>query len=240
MKRIWNPIVIALVLAIGAGLVVFWYTRGAEDRAIADQQPVGVLVSTQSIPTGTTLQAAQDQGLADTDQVPLNLQPVGSIPAVSAQNSTLIAQREIPAGQVLMTGDFAAELPKSVSLSIPEGLVAVSVLLEDPAKIGSFLRPESEIAIFDTTGGANTSRARATRLLLDRVKVLAIGPVTARDATTAGDAAWSGRLVTVAVDQTQAQKLVHGIQTGALYMALLGDNTVLKPNSGVSDSNLFN
>jgi hypothetical protein len=46
--------------------------------------------------------------------------------------------------------------------------------------------------------------------------------------------------VTVAVDQGQAEKLIHGIQAGVLYLALLGDNTSLESSAGVNNVSLFN
>ena len=122
--------------------------------------------------------------------------------------------------------------------------MAVSVLLDDPAKVGPFLRPGSIIAIFETiTQPAKTPGApslRTTRLLLDRAEVLAVGPVTQQQQADAADDAWQARLVTVAVDQLQAEKLVQGIQTGTPYMALLGENTVVHQTAGVNDSDLFN
>jgi hypothetical protein len=42
------------------------------------------------------------------------------------------------------------------------------------------------------------------------------------------------------VDQSQAEKLIHGIQAGVLYLALLGENTALEPSAGVNNINLFN
>ena len=44
MKR-WLPIILAVVLAIIAAGLVFFYTRGAEQRVLDEQQPVTVLVS---------------------------------------------------------------------------------------------------------------------------------------------------------------------------------------------------
>ena len=52
MNRRVVPIVIAVVLAIVAGALVFFFARSAENRALADEQPVNVLVTTQPIPQG--------------------------------------------------------------------------------------------------------------------------------------------------------------------------------------------
>ena len=63
---------------------------------------------------------------------------------------------------------------------------------------------------------------------------------TEQQEATATPDAWSASLVTLAATQEQAQKLIQAFQTGAPYMALLGENTSLKQSAGVSDLDLFN
>jgi pilus assembly protein CpaB len=120
--------------------------------------------------------------------------------------------------------------------------MAVSVLLEDPAKVGQFLRPGSRIAVFDTVkvppAEGESEPVVQTLPLLDGIEVLAIGPTTQQQASTATDETWQATLVTVAVDQAQAEKLIHGIQAGVLYLALLGENTSLESSPGVNNINL--
>lgn len=229
MKKPIVPLLIALVLAIGAGVAVYAFARSADERAIAEQQPVPVLVSAGVIPAGTTLQAAVDGGLIEQSVVPQSLRPASALAEVSGTSAGLIATADLPAGQVILDGAFAPEVPDVAPIDVPEGMLAVSVLLEAPAKVGPFLRPGSSIAVYDTaslgTSQAGGTEVLATRAILDRVMVLAIGPVTEQGEDGAGDGAWDQTLVTVAVDDAQAAKLIHGAQTGSLYLALLGDGT---------------
>ena len=243
MKKPIFPLLIALVLAIGAGVAIFAFARSSDERAIADQQPVPVLVSAALIPAGTTLQAAVDDGLIQESFVPLALRPASAIAEVSGTTGGLIATTDLPAGQVILDGAFAADVPDVPPIDIPDGLMAVSVLLEAPAKVGPCLRPGSAIAIFDTAGlgtpegGGN--EVLATRAILDKVTVLAIGPVTEKDEDSAGDGAWDQTLVTVAVDDVQAARLIHAAQTGALYLALLGDGTAPAGSTQVTNAELL-
>jgi pilus assembly protein CpaB len=245
MNRRIVPIVIAVLLALAAGLVVFFFARSAENRVVASDQPVNVLVTTQPIPKGTTLQAAADAGAVQQTQVPLRLRPEGAVEAVNAANAGMLAVNDLPASQMVLDGAFAATMPITASnaLQVPEGMVALSVPLGDPNKVGTFLRPGSEVGIFATVppsgdnpaGGAGTT----TRLMLDRVLVLAVGPVTAEQAASATSDAWASPLITVAVTQEQAEKLIQGMQDSAPYMVLLGQNTSLKQSAGVGDQDLF-
>lgn len=244
MKRPVIPILLALVLAIGAGVAVYFYARGTENRVLQEQQPVAVLVSADVIPAGTTLGQAQADGLVNQTQVSEKLRPAQGIEAVTSANSELVALADVPAGQMLLTTSFGTAPEQAVALRVPDGLMAVTVQLQDPQKVGAFLRPGSQIAVFDTVKlpakVVGEEPAFATRPLLDRIEVLAVGAVAEQQEATATADAWNASLVTVAVNQEQAQKLVHGSQTGALTMALLGQDTALKPSVGVTDANLFN
>lgn len=244
MKRPVIPILIALVLAIGAGAAVFFYARSTENRVLQEQQPVSVLVSSETIPAGTSLAKASADGLLSQTQVSEKLRPADGIESVSAANGALVALADVPAGQMLLTSSFGAAPEQAVAVRVPDGLMAVTVQLEDPQKVGTFLRPGSQIAVFDTVKLPSTEVGAepvfATRPLLDRVEVLAVGSVAEAQEATATADSWNAKLVTVAVDQQQAQKLVHGSQTGVLTLALLGENTALKPSVGVTDSDLFN
>jgi pilus assembly protein CpaB len=243
MKRPIVPIVIAVLLAIVAGLLVFVYTRGAEDRAVEGQRVVSVLLSSSVIPLGMTLGDANAEGLIKSTEVTERLKPVGSLSEVTSENSGLVALGDIASGQILMSSSFGLAVPVSAPLPVPDGMLAVTISIEVPAKVGSFLRPGSEVAVFDTVttpgDGPDAPPVLTTRVLLDRTQVLAIGDVTAAQQSTATPDAWQNTLVTLAVDQIQAEKLVHATKTGSLYMGLLGETTTLKPSTGVNEQNLF-
>ncbi|MEI6404790.1 MAG: RcpC/CpaB family pilus assembly protein [Actinomycetes bacterium] len=137
----------------------------------------------------------------------------------------------------------AEVLPAVGPLSVPSGMFAVSVDLADAAHVGRFLRPGSHIMILDTVAMPATSTdpspQKITRILLSNVLVLAIANHTTSDQVDSTLTDASNFLVTVAVTQKQAEKLVHGIQTGALYMALLNGTTQVIPDGGVNDANIF-
>lgn len=243
MKKPIIPIIVALVLAIGAGVAVYFFARSSDERAVASQQPVPVLVSAGLIPAGMSLQSAMDEGLVEQMTVPARLSPPSAVSEVNGANADLIAPADVPAGQLILDGTFTTEVPDIVPIDVPEGQMAVSVLLEAPAKVGPFLRPGSIISVFDTAGltepGSAGTEVLTTRMILDQVTVLAIGPVTERDEGSADSSAWDQTLVTIAVNQQQAQKLVHGAQTGALYLALLADGATPTAGTTLTNADLF-
>jgi pilus assembly protein CpaB len=62
----------------------------------------------------------------------------------------------------------------------------------------------------------------------------------ATDDASPGAAPQTGTvLVTVAVSQREAERLVHAAQTGMLYLALLTESSHLTPGPGVDNHSLF-
>lgn len=248
MKR-WLPIVLAVVLAVIAAGLVFFYTRGAEQRVLDEQQPVTVLVSSSTIPRGISLGDAVAGGLAEQTQVPADMAPTGAISGVTPENSGLIAINQVNPGQILLSTNFAAELPDVTPVAIPDGLIAISISLGDVQRVGNFLRPGAEVVVFNSysTGaapaeGEATTQGLTTRVLVDRALVLGVGETaTAQTTNPDGTAATQvpSSLITLGVDQGEAEKIIQASQTGALYFGLLGDGTEIVLSNGTTDGNLF-
>jgi pilus assembly protein CpaB len=224
----------AITLAVAAAWAVFAYTASTEERVISAQGPVTAVVAVKELSSGTSFAAALASGAVEQRTVTLASRPAGSIETLDDIDRRYVALADVPVGRVLLLSDFAPQLPDVGPLQVPDGLVAVSVALSDPARVGSFLRPGSVIAIFSTNESSGGSERR-TRLLLPRADVVAVGSAVSADSSGADDST----LVTVAVTQREAERLVHGIQTGTLYFGLLNSKTILKPSTGVADSSLF-
>lgn len=239
MKRVL-PIVLAVVLALIAAGIVFFYTRGAEQRVLDEQQPVAVLVTTGTIPVGMPLGDAVSGGLVESTQVPSTMAPAGAISAVTADNTALVALNTINPGQILLTSSFVTELPKAEAVPVPDGMIAISLTLGDPQRVGNFVRPGSEVVIFDTySGGGETGTT--TRVLLPKVMVLAVGDSTSSTANTDGTTGTQtpSALLTLALSQADAEKVIYASQSGSLYLGLLGEGTQIQTNAGTTDGNLF-
>jgi pilus assembly protein CpaB len=258
-RRVW-AVIAAVVLAIVGTAAVFAYVRGADNRAIAGQEVTDVLVAAKDVPVGTTAQQAVDKGLVVKEAIASKGVPDGAMTTVDASNADLIATSNIVAGQIVLSDLFATTAAAPGTLAIPDGQMAVSIALLDPAHVGTFVQAGSQIAVFDSfninerAGGRtpagdhlqdNHTYTRATRILLPRVTVLAVGATTtpttpdssSQDQSSAGQQVLT--LVTVAVTQAQAEKLIQGTQTGTLYLGLINAQTKVSPTIGVDDRTLF-
>lgn len=97
----------------------------------------------------------------------------------------------------------------------------------------------------------------ATRLVLPKAEVIAVGVPGQVGARTSADKDGSSTdivasegdapvqaitettVVTVALTQAEAERLIHAAQTGKLYIALLDDTSELNPGPGVDYDSLF-
>lgn len=241
MKRVL-PIILAVILAVIAAGIVFFYTRGAEQRVLDEQQPVAVLVTTGTIPVGMPLGDAVAGGLVESTQVPSTMAPTGAISTVTAENTALVALTTINPGQILLTSNFVAELPQAQAVPVPDGMIAISISLGDTQRVGNFVRPGSEVVIFDTYSGGEEG-GTVTRVLLPTVTVLAVGDSTSATATTNPDGTASAQvpsaLLTLALSQADAEKVIYASQAGSLSLGLLGEGAQIQTSGGTTDGNLF-
>jgi len=240
-------LLIAALVVAGLGTAgIFLYVNGVDERAEADFEVVEVLVATAPIAVGTTAQAAQDAGslelrpfLAKSVE---GLSALSDISAIAAQ----VALSPIALGEPILVGQFGAP-GQTNALPIPDGKLAVSLQLDDPARVAGFVVPSSNVAVFLTTAettGANAGQ-EVTRVLLSTVQVIAAGATTVVTTTTGtGDAAQTEQLpkalLTLAVDQTEAQKIVYAQGHGKVTFGLLTDTSRINASdSGTTAKNLF-
>ena len=235
MRATVITLISAIALGVVAALGVFVYTSGADARAMAEQQAVDVVVTTQEIAPGTTLAQAWDEGFLEATRVPASTAPTGYLP-VSA-NRSQVAQSALPAGQIVFAGSFGAEAPVAEPIALTPGTVALSVELGDPQRVGTFLRPGSSIAIFNTTIAINGDSQ--TRLLMFGVPVLAVGSATAGQPAEDQASEAETALVTIGVTPAEAERVVHAAQTGALYLALLDGDSTTAVTPGVTTTTLY-
>jgi pilus assembly protein CpaB len=246
-------IVLAIVLAVIATGAVLLYVRGADKRALAGLKPVSVLVANQQVPAGITAGTALADGMFSHQKLPASSVPSDAVRAITGQLKPLVLSAGLPSGQLLLKPMLVTTLAASTGLAIPKGMVALSLQFCLARDVSGYVQPGSEVAVFNTfvlvkpgstpptrsCDGINvTSGTTAvhTRLVLPRVKVLAVGPAaptTGTTGTTATSTAFSQNnsttqtssttimLVTVAASQVDAEKLIHLEEVYVPYLALV-------------------
>lgn len=235
----------AMVAALGA-VLVFVYVRGADDRAAQKYDTTEVLQATQLINRGESIEDALTNGK-------IVLQPVASdqlLPNVQQTTEGLtgsVALVPIYPGEQIIPEKFGTAAASSATsdLAIPDGELAISVNLTDPARVAGFVNPGSEVGVY--LNGLDTATGQPfTRLLLARVSVLGVGSTTPVTTTTTDGETGAATteqlprtLLTLALTPEQAQRVLYAQTNGELAVALLTDATELKPGKGITFENLF-
>lgn len=258
-RRIVGVALAVLLAVIGTGAVLL-YVKSAQDTVAKGQEAVRVLVATSRIPAGTTGAGIRERSMVEEVVMPRSSVPDDTLQAVPVELEKLVVTSDVQPRQLLLKGMFGQATKLSGGISVPEKLIAVSAKLAAEEEVGGFVRPGSQIAVFTTCRIYDADYKRKTgddnyltKVLLPRVEVLAVGAygqdgqTSAQSAEQRAKADAQGRvtlIVTVAVNQGDAEKLIHAINgcTGGgsgLYLGLLTDSSEIRVGSGVDNNSLL-
>jgi pilus assembly protein CpaB len=200
----------ALLLAVVGGLLLLVYVAGADQRAIADLQPVSVLVVSKALPEGAA--GAELSGALEVRELPGTAVVPGAATHLDEVDGRVTTTALQPGEQLLLSrlADPAA-LEDAKGVSVPKGLHQVSVKLEAQRVVGGTLTPGATVAVFLSTKDT-------TQLSLHKVLVTA---VQGGAAGGSGDAVAqpADLTVTLALSGRDAQKVVFAAEHGSIWLS---------------------
>jgi pilus assembly protein CpaB len=224
---------------------VFLYVRGADTRAQDRYETTDVLVATQPIQAGETIDAASSAGKIAKKAVTNN----SLIPGYQVDLTALagkVALTAIYPDEQIIASKFGTAAAPVTTLQIPDDKIAISVNLTDPARVAGFVNPGSEVAIF--LNGTDAKQGKPfTQLLLPKVTVIGVGSTTPVSTTTTDQSGAQTTeqlprtLLTLAVSQDEAQKILFSQGNGELAFGLLPSDGKASVRTGVRTDfdNLF-
>ncbi len=238
-------LVLAAVIAALGTLLVWLYVRGAEGRAQAQYDTVNVIVATQDIAPGETFAAASQAGKFAKKAVPANTRLDGAQTDLQELDGT-VALTSIYAGEQVIERKWGGSGDVDVTskvIAIPKGKMAITVNLTDPQRVAGFVQPGSEVAVFVSVDDQKADTFY-TRLLEPKVTVLGVGDtstITKTKTKPDGESTTEPvpqTLVTLAVDQHEAERITWGTTWGMLSLALVNDDSALSKAPRVVEKNL--
>jgi pilus assembly protein CpaB len=253
MNRRIGLIALAIVLALIGTFAVYSYAHHADQRALDKTRSATVLYAKKPIPAGTKWGDVVKGGFVAQENL-----PVQSAPSTALQNDNVsiplgqVATADVASGQVVIREMFAQKVVATGALAIPKGLIAVSVKLPSNADVAGFVINGSEVAIYLTSkvtklgsgspilaGGTD---AFVTKVLVPRATVLATsaGAPTSVNGAKAANTSNDNLLVTLALPQKDVERLVLAQQVGSLYLGLLSETSVSKPDGGTTNVMITN
>jgi len=235
-------LLLAILIAAGGAFAVWLYVQNLQQEDGETGEQVQVLVATQTIPFGQTAGQAEAAGSLELDTVAAANAVPGALSSIEPIRD-LTALAPIYEGEQIIEQKFGTP-GSTAQLPIPEGLLALSIQLSDPARVAGFVGPGSEVAIFVTATGPTEADAPEgagtdlfTTVLIPRIEVIGAGQTTVVSRTTTGEGGEQTTeqiplaILTLAADQQQAQEIIQAQSQGELYFGLLTDTS----ETGVGD-----
>ncbi|HXH77987.1 Flp pilus assembly protein CpaB [Nocardioides sp.] len=243
-------LLVAVIIALAGTALIVVYVQGIDQRAQEGQEMVEVLVASATIESGEDVTDASEAGKFETREVRRADFVDGALTTTQGIQDSVALGTIFP-GEQILAAKFGSQ-SDSESLVIPDDKLAVSVELSDPERVAGFVNPGSDVAIFMSSDpvlflpdGTQKTLPPYTRLLLPKVQVIGVGTtsVSATTITTEAGAEVTESvprtILTVAVNQKDAEKLIYASRNSDVSFALLNKNTKITDQPGVSADQLM-
>lgn len=236
-------LIVAVIVALLGTALVFLYVRGADARAEDRFDTVDVLSAVAPIEAGESIDDAAANGKLALQAVPNDSLLPNYQTSIEALSGSVATVRILP-GEQIVSDKFGAQAEAATSaLTLPKGTIAIALNLSDTARVAGFINPGSEVAIF--LNGTGPDGQPYTRLLLNQVQVIAVGSTTTTQTTTTTPEGTQtteqlpATLMTLAVKQADAEKVLFGQTSGELVFAVINEDSDVTPGPGTTSDDLF-
>ncbi|MGE0830975.1 MAG: Flp pilus assembly protein CpaB [Hyphomonadaceae bacterium] len=219
---------IAFIAAIGALLVI----RGMGDRAepasvaAADIPGERVLVASRDIPQGAALSGSDMEWRAfPVESVNDRFIQEARQPNAATEMAGWVTRRSFVAGEPILTGYAINRNERGfMAAQLAPGYRAVSVPVNDDSAAGSFIQPNDRVDVLLTveTQGQNREKGARTTVVLEDVRVLAIGQHVNTQAAGEAPERMQGDVAVLELSQTDSRLLAQAQARGDVSLALRG------------------
>jgi pilus assembly protein CpaB len=249
MRRVLGVVAAVILAAVGTAVLVM-FVRGAETRALAGQETVEVLVVKEPVSKETT--AEELAAFVTTERVPAKVRAVGSVADLDDLDGQVVAVDLVPGEQLVKTR-FAtpAQLAEQSQVEVPGGLQEVTISIEPQRAVGGQLRPGDTVGFYSSFDFeddreeeqiaaeenpdyrqelSETTKVILHGLLVTNVQVEQLPQQTVSgegtEESSGPDLAPTGNLlVTLAVDTSQAERIVFTAEHGLVWLTAQDKDT---------------
>ena len=247
MARRSVVLVVALAVAAAGTTMIILYVQGVDARASAGQERVAVLTATGVIEPGESVEDALAAGKLTLAGVAQDQLLNGYQTDTAAIAGTKAMQTIYPGEQIVADKFGTGGVAATSALQIPDDKIAISVNLTDPSRVAGFVNPGSWVAIFMSgdpelylADGTTKQLPPLTRILLPKVQVIGVGDTSVNPRTTKDDDGTETTeqvprtILTIAVTQKEAEKVIYSARNGDLTFALRTDKTQVVDRPGAT------
>ncbi len=236
-RRLVSAIAAGVLAILGAVLLVS-YVNNADSRAMANMDPIEVLVVSAPIAQGTP--AEEVAASVTTERLPnaaVGPDAVRSLAEVSGR----VAATDLQPGEQVLGARFVTRqsLERFGGIPVPEGYHQVTIPLDAPRIVGGTVTPGDTVGVFVTLGDGSTHLV-LRKILVTRVQG-GLGATQPNEGVENPDAApvpEGGAMITMALTTDQAQSIVFSAEHGSIWLSL-EDSTVPQDGTDKVDSRDF-
>ena len=208
-----------MLLGLGGALIVAFLASSFVYRKLQQSQ-IKVKPSNhiQLVVAATPLQIGQLLTANDLTMMdwPEGMQPQGSFTSKDECVNRAVIVPMVP-NMVILEQELAQKGQSGLPVSIPMGMRAVSVGVDDVVAVAGFVTPGTIVDVLATGTVAGQGNGESiTRTIIEHVKVLAVG----QQLSTENGKPQSAPVVTLLVSPEDGQKMTLAASTGKIHLAL--------------------
>jgi pilus assembly protein CpaB len=220
----------AVLLTLFGTVILIAYVSSAEQRARQGQELTTVLVTTEEVEAG---EPATELGERITAQeVPQELRPEDAVSSLEELGDHVTTVALLP-GEPLRTGRFTdpGEMQGAGGRTIPDGMQVVSVALEPQRALGGRVRRGQTVGVMLSVDEAEVPNVddptqtvpadSSTGMVLNGVPIVDVSGSFDEETGQADGAV----MVSFAVDESDAERLVFGAEHGRIWLTEQNENT---------------
>lgn len=209
MKKQYLIIGAAALLAILGIIALVAYANNADDRAFEGTELVTVVRATAEVPARTAVADLSDK--VETTKVPKAALVPGALTSLDEVAGKVTSVALVP-GDQLSTAKFGDPADVKADVTVPAGMQELTIPVDGARLVGGVIKTGDRVGVFSSYDGQTSNPINGLLIL----KV---------DNGVAGSDDATGTLVTVAVSTLDAEKLVHTLEFGKVWLTLQNDKT---------------
>lgn len=199
----------AAVLAVLGIVALVRYANNADDRAFEGTELVAVVRATSDVPVRTA--AGDLSSMVETVEVPRAAVVPNAVTSLSQVDGQVTSVALVP-GDQLSSPKFAAPDTVTGEVVVPKGMQELTIPVSGARLVGGALRAGDRAGVMSSYDGRTSNPIN--NLLILRV-----------DNGVAGSEDAAGTLVTVAVGTLDAERIVHTMEFGKIWLTKQNKDT---------------
>ena len=223
-------LVVAAIAAVGALLLIRGMNSGDAAAPVADTAAIAgeqVLVAARDVPQGAAL-APSDLAvvLFPTDSVSQSFVRLSAQPSAQADFVGAVTRRPFVRGEpITMSAVVQPDGRGFMAAQLAPGFRAVSIEIDSETAAGNYIQPNDHVDVIVTARAQNRESGGEqvnSNIVLEDVRVLAIGETTQPQTSGEGPARVEGGFAVLELTQEDARALALADELGAISLALRG------------------